>query len=568
MSKEQPFIPKLVSVEQMRQIEAEANARGLTYDQMMQNAGEAVAKLVQRLAQENHQTEGWHTPPTALGLVGSGNNGGDTLVALTRLAQEGWETIAYLVKERKKGKGTDPLVTHLLESGGKIFLMEQDPHFQHLGEAVQRANVILDGLLGTGITLPLRTEISLLLDAVQSFVRLSPRLIVAVDCPSGVDCDSGEVSPSTLHADYTLTLGAVKQGLLKLPAFTYLGRLEVADIGFSEDLPTLAAIRDEVADLAFALHHLPERPPEAHKGTFGTALIVAGSLNYTGAALLAGQGAYAVGAGLVTLAVPSPLHAALAGHLPEATWLLLPHELGVIDASAAEVILENLGRTTAMLLGPGFGLEETTREFIENLLTAPAPVRKPTPRIGFLAAGEPSTPQPTPEAIKLPPLIVDADGLKLLARLPNWWQRLPGPAVLTPHPGEMSILCGLPVAEIQASRLETARRFAAEWGHVIVLKGAFTVIAAPDGRTTTIPIATSALAHGGSGDLLAGMITGLRAQGLEAYDAARLGAWLHAQAGLEATRDLAPASVLASDVLTALRKLLRSLEDQRQARHS
>ncbi len=568
MSKEQPFIPKLVSVEQMRQIEAEANARGLTYDQMMQNAGEAVAKLVQRLAQENHQTEGWHTPPTALGLVGSGNNGGDTLVALTRLAQEGWETIAYLVKERKKGKGTDPLVTHLLESGGKIFLMEQDPHFQHLGEAVQRANVILDGLLGTGITLPLRTEISLLLDAVQSFVRLSPRLIVAVDCPSGVDCDSGEVSPSTLHADYTLTLGAVKQGLLKLPAFTYLGRLEVADIGFSEDLPTMAAIRDEVADLAFALHHLPERPPEAHKGTFGTALIVAGSLNYTGAALLAGQGAYAVGAGLVTLAVPSPLHAALAGHLPEATWLLLPHELGVIDASAAEVILENLGRTTAMLLGPGFGLEETTREFIENLLTAPAPVRKPTPRIGFLAAGEPSTPQPTPEAIKLPPLIVDADGLKLLARLPNWWQRLPGPAVLTPHPGEMSILCGLPVAEIQASRLETARRFAAEWGHVIVLKGAFTVIAAPDGRTTTIPIATSALAHGGSGDLLAGMITGLRAQGLEAYDAARLGAWLHAQAGLEATRDLAPASVLASDVLTALRKLLRSLEDQRQARHS
>ncbi|MEJ5240956.1 MAG: NAD(P)H-hydrate epimerase [Anaerolineales bacterium] len=568
MSKEQPFIPKLVSVEQMRQIEAEANARGLTYDQMMQNAGEAVAKLVQRLAQENRQKEGWHTPPTALGLVGSGNNGGDTLVALTRLAQEGWETIAYLVKERKKGKGTDPLVTHLLESGGKIFLMEQDPHFQHLGEAVQRANVILDGLLGTGITLPLRTEISLLLDAVQSFVRLSPRLIVAVDCPSGVDCDSGEVSPSTLHADYTLTLGAVKQGLLKLPAFTYLGRLEVADIGFSEDLPTMAAIRDEVADLAFALHHLPERPPEAHKGTFGTALIVAGSLNYTGAALLAGQGAYAVGAGLVTLAVPSPLHAALAGHLPEATWLLLPHELGVIDASAAEVILENLGRTTAILLGPGFGLEETTREFIENLLTAPAPVRKPTPRIGFLAAGEPSTPQPTPEAVKLPPLIVDADGLKLLARLPNWWQRLPGPAVLTPHPGEMSILCGLPVAEIQASRLETARRFAAEWGHVIVLKGAFTVIAAPDGRTTTIPIATSALAHGGSGDLLAGMITGLRAQGLEAYDAARLGAWLHAQAGLEATRDLAPASVLASDVLTALRKLLRSLEDQRQARHS
>lgn len=560
------FIPKLVSVAQMRQIEAEANERGLTYDQMMQNAGEAVARTVLRLEKEHRPQEWWHTPPSALGLVGSGNNGGDTLVALTRLAQEGWEATAYLVKARKKGKEIDPLVSHLLENGGKVLLMDEDPQFQHLSEALSRSNVLLDGVLGTGITLPLRTEISLLLEAVQSFLRHSPHLVVAVDCPSGVDCDSGETSPVTLQADYTVTLGAVKQGLLKLPAFSKLGNLEVADIGFSSDLPTLQEIRDEVAGMELALHHLSERPLDAHKGTFGTALIVAGSLNYTGAALLAGQGAYAVGAGLVTLAVPSPLHAALAGHLPEATWLLLPHELGVIEASAAEVVLENLGRTTAMLIGPGFGLEDTTREFIENLLGAPATIRKPTPRIGFLTAGEPAQPASAEETITLPPMVVDADGLKLLARLPNWWRRLPAPAILTPHPGEMSILCGLSVKEIQADRREVARRFAREWGHVIVLKGAFTVVAAPDGQTTTIPIATSALAHGGTGDLLAGMITGLRAQGLDAYHAARLGAWLHAQAGLEATRQLSPASVLASDVLVALRALLHRLERMRSSK--
>ncbi len=564
MSERKPFVPKLVSVAQMRQIEAEADARGLTYDQMMQNAGQAIARAIQCLARKHQHEREWHTPPTVLGLVGSGNNGGDTLVALTRLAQEGWDATAYLVKERKKGQESDPLVRHLSESGGKVLLMEQDSDFQHLMIALRQADIIVDGVLGTGITLPLRQEISLLLDAVQAFLRQSPRLVVAVDCPSGTDCDSGEISPSTLQADRTITLGAVKQGLLKLPAFSRLGELEVADIGFSEELPSLAAIRDEVITPELVLHSLPERPLDAHKGTFGTALIVAGSLNYTGAALLAGQGAYAVGAGLVTLAVPSPLHTALTGHLPEATWLLLPHELGVIDASAAEVLLQNLGRTTAMLIGPGFGLEETTQEFIEKLLSASIPVRKTTARIGFVAAGEMAAKPSFSETLQLPPLVVDADGLKLLARLQNWWQRLPAPTVLTPHPGEMSVLCGLPVAEIQAHRIEIARRFASEWGHVVVLKGAFTVIAAPDGQTATIPIATSALAHGGTGDLLAGMITGLRAQGIEAYTAAWLAAWLHAQAGLEATCSLAPASVLASDVLRSLRTLLFKLERQRK----
>ncbi len=564
MSEQKPFIPKLVSVAQMRQIEAEADARGLSYDQMMQNAGQAVARAIQRLARAHQRERGWHTPPTVLGLVGSGNNGGDTLVALTRLAQEGWYATAYLVKDRKKGQESDPLVRHLSENGGKVLLMEQDSDFQSLMTALRQADMIVDGLLGTGITLPLRQEISILLDAVQAFLKQSPRLVVAVDCPSGTDCDSGEVSPSTLQADWTVTLGAVKQGLLKLPAFSRLGELEVADIGFSEELPSLAAIRDEVITPELVLQSLPERPLDAHKGTFGTALIVAGSLNYTGAALLAGQGAYAVGAGLVTLAVPSPLHTVLAGHLPEATWLLLPHELGVIDVSAAEVLLQNLGRTTAMLIGPGFGLEETTQEFIEKLLSAPVPVRKTTARIGFVAAGEMAAKPSSSETLQLPPLVVDADGLKLLARLQNWWQRLPAPTVLTPHPGEMSVLCGLPVAEIQANRIEVARRFASEWGHVVVLKGAFTVIAAPDGRTATIPIATSALAHGGTGDLLAGMITGLRAQGIEAYTAAWLAAWLHARAGLEATFSLSPASVLASDVWRSLRALLFKLERQRK----
>jgi NAD(P)H-hydrate epimerase len=161
---------------------------------------------------------------------------------------------------------------------------------------------------------------------------------------------------------------------------------------------------------------------------------------------------------------------------------------------------------------------------------------------------------------KLPPLVFDADGLKLLAKIPDWAKTLPTPAILTPHPGEMSVLTGLSVEEIQTDREGIAARFAKEWGHVVVLKGAFTVVAAPDGRSTVIPFATSALARAGTGDVLAGLIVGLRAQGVDAYEAAVAGAWIHARAGLEAAEALGgTASVLAGDVLEAVPDVLAEL---------
>jgi NAD(P)H-hydrate epimerase len=178
--------------------------------------------------------------------------------------------------------------------------------------------------------------------------------------------------------------------------------------------------------------------------------------------------------------------------------------------------------------------------------------------MGFL-----KTPGAKPELkpAVLPPLVFDADGLKLLAKLPNWPKLLPAPAILTPHPGEMSVLTGLSAEEIQKDRLEIAKKFAAQWGHVVVLKGAFTVIAAPDGRTTTIPVATPALARAGTGDVLAGLIVGLRAQGMEAYEAAVAGAWIHAQAGLTAAEvQGSSAAVLAGDVLDAIADVMSAFE--------
>ena len=537
---------KLVTVSQMQAIERDADAGGLTYEQMMENAGHGLADIILDLYAGETELE-------VLGLVGAGNNGGDTLVALAALAAEGWKARAYLVKRKK-----DDLVKRFLEAGGEV-LSKENP-FVQLAQAIETADVFLDGVLGTGVKLPLKKEVAELLSEVNDVLdgmSESP-LIVAVDCPSGVDSDTGEVADEAIPADITVTMAAVKQGMLKLPAFEYIGEPKVVDIGLPADLPSFQDLRTEVADEESVAAFLPERSLDSHKGTFGTALIAAGSVNYTGAVVLAGEAAYRAGAGLVTLAVPAPVHVALAGRFPEATWVLLPHEMGIISGNASEVFAKNLERATALLIGPGFGTEDTTKDFIENLLRGKVSTKRVTAGIGFVHKQSEKQEQTNSE---LPPMVVDADGLKLLAKITDWQKLLPTPAILTPHPGEMSVLTGLSKEEIQADRQEVASRYAREWGHVVVLKGAFTVIASPDGRTTLIPVASPALARAGTGDVLAGLIVGLRAQGLEAFDAAVVGAWIHAQAGLYAADSLGTAiSVLAGDVLDSISDVLSDLD--------
>ncbi|HSO10934.1 MAG TPA: NAD(P)H-hydrate dehydratase [Anaerolineales bacterium] len=538
---------KLVTVPQMRVIEKEADAGGLPYNQMMENAGQGLADVVLDLFTDEIE-------PEAVGLVGPGNNGGDALVALTALLEEGWRANAYLVKRKK-----DDLVKGFVEAGGGVF--SGDEAFEQLAESIETADVLFDGVLGTGIQLPLKKDVAELLSEVNDILDSLDEapLVVAVDCPSGVDCDSGEVADETIPADLTVTLAAVKQGLMKLPAFEYVGELEVVDIGLPEDLASLKGVTTEVAEEESVAALLPERPLESHKGTFGTALIAAGSVNYTGAAILAGEAAYRVGAGLVTLAVPAPLHGVLAGQFPEATWVLLPHEAGRVSENAADVLAKNFENTSALLIGPGFGTETTTKVFLEDLLAGKSVQKKASARIGFVH--DESVKKQDETENKFPPMVVDADGLKLLAQIKDWQAKLPALSILTPHPGEMSVLTGLSRDEIQEDRQTIAAKYAKEWGHIIVLKGAFTLIASPDGRVTMIPVASPALARAGTGDVLAGLIVGLRAQGLEAFDAAVAGAWIHAQAGLYAADDLGTtASVLASDVLNSVSDVLSDLE--------
>jgi len=535
---------KLVTINEMKKIEEEANSLGVSYAKMMERAGKGISKVI------------FHYFEPLIGkqvtaIVGSGNNGGDSLIALNDLIESGCEVRAYLIQDRKN----DSLLENLLSKGGIIKHASEDKEKTVLQEWLKNSDILIDGILGTGFKIPLRPEYSEIMNFIKNFA--GNYKVIAVDCPSGIDCDNGEVTDECIMADITVCLQAVKVGLLSFPAYQFVGILEVVDLELPIDLESERLIKREVASAENVRKLLPKRPLQAHKGTFGTALIIAGSINYTGAAHLAGHAAYRVGTGLVKMAIPGPIYAALAGQFPEATWLLLPHEMGVIKSDSAKIVQQNLDHVTAILMGPGWGLEDTTKEFLEKMISGKMQSEKNKVGIGFVMMDVEE--DQTASSI-LPPMVIDADGLKLLVKINNWEKCLPQNTVLTPHPGEMSILTDLPIQEIQNKRLDTVQKYAEIWGQIVVLKGALTVVASPDGRLCVIPVANPALARAGTGDVLAGIITGMIAQGIESYDAAVAGVWIHAQAGIDASEKVGhPAAVMASDVLNSIPHVLARL---------
>jgi hydroxyethylthiazole kinase-like uncharacterized protein yjeF len=539
---------KIVSVEQMRRIEEAADAAGLTYAEMMENAGRGIAEVI---LERWPDMEGMRVAI----LVGSGNNGGDGLVVGHYLAEAGAEVSAYLTRDRTQ---EDFNFNRLKDRAKTISSILEDPRKSKLKSMLKNADVIVDAVLGTGFSLPLKGNAKELLNtASKELGKLKKRpRIIAVDCPSGLDCDSGAIAEGTLFCDLTVSLAASKTGLHRFPGAEAVGELIVIGIGIPEDQKELASVELELATRETVRPWLPPRPRSAHKGTFGRALIVAGSINYPGAAALAGRGAYRVGAGLVTLAVPSPVQPLIAPQLPEVTWIVLPHEMGVIAESAAPLLQREFGQTQALLLGPGLGLETETLSFIKRLFAREADISRP--QIGFVR--ESSRDQKVDE-FQLA-CVVDADGLKLLTQIPDWPKLLPELSILTPHPGEMAVLTDVDKEEIQEDRVGAAKRWAEVWGHIVVLKGAFTVVTAPDGRSAIMPFATPALASAGTGDVLAGAIAGLRAQGVAPFEAAALGAYIHGRAGEIAGKIHGTlAGVIAGDVAESLRYALAELLD-------
>jgi len=489
---------KIVTTAQMQELERSAAEIGLPPEVLMENAGLAVAREV----------KGWLGSAARrriLILVGPGNNGGDGLVAARHLHDWRARVHIYLCAERRDD---DPNYRIAKERGIPFILAEEDEGLVDLDNLLFSSEVVVDALFGTGKMRPLKGVYEQALTRVRAAKEAQPTLgIVAVDLPSGLGADSGGADPSCIAADLTIALGYPKIGFFAFPGKERLGQLVVADIGIPESLGQ--DIDTELITEDFVASMLPKRPPNAHKGTFGRVLVCAGSTHYIGAAYLACEGAMRVGAGLVTLAVARSLQPILATKLTEATYVPLPEsEPGFIAAEASEVLHRWLADYDVLLMGCGLSQHPSVVEFVRNsLLQMPSSLS--------------------------PALVLDADALNTVAQTPGWWQRL----------------------------RRVVREAATLWQKTVVLKGAHTLVASPDGGAKISPIANPGLASAGTGDVLSGVIAGLLAQGVSHHAAAACGVYLHGVAGEMVKAELGEAGMVAGDLLPALPRAIKKIKE-------
>jgi len=536
-------VSALVTAAQMRALETAAIAAGISERDLMQSAGLAAA-------QEAWMALGAIEGREVLVICGPGNNGGDGLVAAQALAEWGARVHVYLLRPRPEG---DAEWAAVVAAGVPATVAADDAGFTILERDLSGAALVLDAIFGTGFA-PRARPIGG--DAAQVLLRLRasreadpPVQLIALDLPSGVDADTGFADPLTVAADTTVTFGFAKVGLYATPGRSLAGEIVVAPIGLPADAS--AGLPYEDLRLGAVRERLPRRPVEGHKGTFGTVVVAAGSRRFPGAARLAAEAAARSGAGLVTLAAPAAIQPLLVA-LADATHEPLPSTDGTLDGDAARALLRALrgGRARTLLVGPGIDMTTATETFVTHLLEG----------LDGLSGLD------TLDALDaLDTVVLDADALNALARIPGWHGRLASgsPArqhILTPHPAEMARLAGTDARAVQADRLHAAVELAARCGSVVVLKGACTIVAHPDGRARISGVSTSALAHAGSGDVLAGMIAGFAAQGLDAFDAASAGVAVHAECGRLAEQRIGAASTLASDLLRLLPEVRRTVD--------
>jgi NAD(P)H-hydrate epimerase len=537
---------KLVTAAEMRAIEEQAVEHGATWPGLMDRAGARLAAaVIERFGTESKQR--------VLVLAGPGNNGGDGLVAAEHLAEHGWEVRCLLWK--RTSEGDERLRVPLEERGIPLVDLVDGGWRAALAHELGWCSLILDGLLGTG----LKRDVSGDLAEILQTVGEAGKPVVAIDIPTGVDSDSGAVKGVALAADITVTFGYSKYGHYLHPGKELRGDIRVEDIGLNANETQKGG---ELLTDASVRKLLPARPEDSNKGTFGKVFVVSGSVNYIGAPALAVQGAMRVGAGLVTLGCPGDLLAILATKLTECTFMPLPSDMGSIAAHAIDKLFEELEGYNVLLVGCGLGQDKGTVSFIKSLFSKPvSPTHASARAIGF-AARTAVEERPAATETHLPALVIDGDALNILAEWKEWQGQVPANSVFTPHPGEMARLLDSTVEAVQADRVNIAKNAAAEWNQVVVLKGAGTVIAAPDGRVFVSPFSNPALATAGSGDVLAGAIAGLVAQGMDPVDAACAGVYLHGLAGELLRKEYGVAGGISGDLPVLLARAQHGLRGE------
>ncbi|MBM4310238.1 MAG: NAD(P)H-hydrate dehydratase [Deltaproteobacteria bacterium] len=459
-------------------------------------------------------------------MCGRGNNGGDGFVIARCLQQAGANVCAVLVSASDRVQGDARANLEAFRSlGGRIVEITSEQDLGRIGSDLSHACLIVDALLGTGLASDVTGLYARAMNAVS---EASHAPVVAVDIPSGIDASTGRVMGCALRAHSTCTFGLPKYGHLLYPGAGYTGKLTVIDIGIPQQLIAQAKLPGSVQDMSDFAAALPERSPGAHKGDCGHVLLLAGSVGKTGAAVLCARAAMRCGAGLVTAAAPEKAQGHIAAQLLEAMSVPLDDCNGALAPEALQQILSLCADKTVLAVGPGLGSTHAVAETVRGLI----------PHVAL-------------------PMVIDADGLNALARDPRMIKQASGPVILTPHPGEMARLTGQSTAQVQSDRIGSACSLAADLGAIVVLKGARTVIAAPDGRHWINMTGNAAMASGGMGDVLTGMISALLAQRLPALSAARLAVCLHGRIGDMIVAERGRAPVLASDIIERIPSGLR-----------
>jgi NAD(P)H-hydrate epimerase len=500
---------KIVTAQQIRNIDRRAiRDFGISGPVLMENAAAGVMAEMERFF------DGLAGKRVAI-ICGKGNNGGDGLSLARRLGIRGIAVRVALLASFGALKG---------EAKANLFTLRkmdveiaQNASVRVIADVVAWSDIVVDAMLGVGLSSPLKGAYAF----TAELMNASGKPVVAVDIPTGINADTGEVMDTAVRADLTVTMAALKRGLVLYPGAIYAGAVRVADIG----IPTEAIDKEKIttgyltAEEAGGLLH--QRDRDAHKGVFGHLLVVAGSPGKTGAAIMTARGALRTGAGLVSVATPHSLVPIVQSQIAESMCVPSAESIeGTLGIGSDGELLKSAGSMNACAIGPGLSTHYETIQVVRNLIQ----------RLTI-------------------PMVVDADGVNALAGFLGILKKVKAPVVMTPHPGEMARLLGISSGDVQKDRVGCATGFAVKYKVTLVLKGAGTVIATPDGRVFINSTGNPGMATGGTGDVLTGMIGSLLAQGYTASQAACLGVYLHGLAGDLAAEEKGEMSMIAGDLI-------------------
>ncbi|MFQ5656941.1 MAG: NAD(P)H-hydrate dehydratase, partial [Candidatus Methylomirabilales bacterium] len=510
---------------EMRELDRRAEAEyGIPSLILMENAGAGAVREMERYFPRLNQSR-------VAVVCGKGNNGGDGLVVARHLANRGVRIQILLLAKKEEFKGDAATNLRIAEkSGVRLVDVGTGSDLRAHREALLTSDLIVDAILGTGLTGPAR---GISAEAIE-LVNTLERPVVALDLPSGLGSDDGRVQEPCIRAHLTLTFALPKRSLLLFPAARYAGEIRVVDIGIPRVLLSDPKLPVNLIGHNEVRAAFPPRDPDAHKGTYGHVLVLAGSPGKTGAAALCSLGALRIGAGLVTLAVPEGLHESMEAKLTEVMTVGLPEtEERTVAFQARDDLLNLMEGKRVLALGPGLSTHPQTAQLVVELI----------------------------RSAKVP-LVIDADGINSLARQKDVLTRASVPVILTPHPVELSRFLWVPKEEVLEKRIPIAQKVAATYNIYLVLKGAQTLIAEPGGAVHINPTGNPGMATGGVGDVLTGMIAGLVSQGISPALAAAAGVYLHGLAGDLACQHLGPEAMIATDLLEKLPEAFRAVKDE------